>query len=84
MKIEITTDEIEEGEEFISSLSFIDCSRKDLEELSRLFYMASRSLPVPRISEKEIQVSQIYLNDHSEHFKGFKTLITVSLDVDEN
>ncbi len=87
MKIEIEIEEIENEsectEEYVSSLSFTDCTRKDLEELGKFFLLASKSLPPARIRPGELQASQMFLNKCSEHFKDHATDISVSLETDE-
>lgn len=86
MEIEVEYDEKEvekETVEFVSSVSFNGCTRKDLEELGRFFLHAAKSLPTPRINDREIQVSHTSLYAFSSHFSDHETSIFVSLDINE-
>lgn len=72
-----------EDTEYVSDVTFMECSRKDLEELGKFFLTASKALPTPRLGPRDIRVSQMYLKEFSEHFKDHETMICVSLAIDE-
>lgn len=86
MEVEAEIEEKEIGDEtieFVSSIMFNECSRKDLEELGKFFLWAAKSLPTPRIGKNEWQVSLKCLRNYSDHFKNLETMIFVSLGIDE-
>ena len=86
MKVEAEFEEKEIGDEtieYVSSISFDDCTRKDLQELGKFFLSAAKSLPAPRLGKNSFQVSSKCLRDSSDHFKNLDTMIFVSLDINE-
>lgn len=86
MEIEVEFDEKETEEEcieYVSSISFSNCTRKDLEELGNFFLHAAKSLPTPRPNEREYQVSSAHLGDFSNHFSNHETSISAWLDPNE-
>ena len=86
MKVEAEFEEKEiedETIEYVSSMSFIDCTRKDLQELGEFFLSAAKSLPAARIGKNSFQVSSKCLQNASDHFKNLDTMIHVSLDINE-
>jgi len=86
MKIEVEIEEKERDEEYleyVSSVSFDDCSREELEELGKFFLLAAKNLPPSRISKKEFRVNQMFLNSTSSRFRDHETHISVTLGMHE-
>jgi hypothetical protein len=86
MKVEVEIEENDTNEgclEFVASVSFNDCSRRDLEELGKFFLLAAKQMQSPRTGKNEFQVSSMSLGEISSHFQNHETHISVALGMYE-